>query len=289
MKKIVLLGCENSHSTQFAQYMRDDKKYKDVEVIGVHSELDKPAEEKLANEFNFKRLSSYDEAVGKVDGVIVTARHGGYHLKFFKPYIKKGLTAYIDKPVTISEKEAIELATLAKENDVKLVGQSSLMMHETVLELAKVVRENEVLGGFVRAPINMDNPHGGFYFYSEHLVDMVLTIFGWYPNSVIAKQYKDGMSVIFRYDNFEVNGVFGNGIYVYGGGVFHKKGSVMKDIACTGVEKCFKDHFDEFYETMKSKKNTTDYNKFMESVFVLNAIEKSYKTGKEVKIRRYSI
>ena len=32
MKKIVLLGCENSHSTQFASYVRDDKKYSDVDI-----------------------------------------------------------------------------------------------------------------------------------------------------------------------------------------------------------------------------------------------------------------
>lgn len=289
MKKIVLLGCENSHSTQFAGYITSDKKYKDVEILGVHSELDKPQEEKLANQFNLKRLSSYDEAVGKVDGVIVTARHGGYHLKFYKPYIRKGLTAFIDKPVTISEKDAIELAKISKENDVKLTGQSSLILDSNVKELAKIVKEKEVLGGYVRAPIDMDNPHGGFYFYSEHLVDIVLTIFGSYPKSVIATEHKNNISILFKYDNFDVYGSFGKSIYVYSAGVFTNEGTATRDITVSGGEKCFKDHFDEFYETMKSKKNTTDYKQFIAPVFVLNAIEKSYKTKKEVKVRRFDI
>ena len=36
-------------------------------------------------------MESFDAAVGKVDGVIVTARHGGNHLKYALPYIESGV------------------------------------------------------------------------------------------------------------------------------------------------------------------------------------------------------
>lgn len=289
MKKIVFLGCENSHSKQFIGYINEDEKYNDIEIVGVHSLLDKKAEEDLANQFSLKRLNDYSDAKDEVEGVIVTSRHGGYHLEFVKPYLKPGMTAYVDKPVTISEEDALELAKLAKKNNVKLTGQSSLILDENVEELRKLVAKKGTLGGFVRAPINLNNPHGGFYFYSEHLVDMVLHIFGWYPNSVIANEYKDQVTVTFKYDDFEVTGLFGIDNYVYGAAVYTKEGNVYKDIVVTGGEKCFKDHFDEFYETMKSDTNSTDYKRFIAPVFVLNAIERSMKSHKEETVRRFEI
>ena len=32
MKKIVILGCENSHANSFLDFIRDEEKYKDVEL-----------------------------------------------------------------------------------------------------------------------------------------------------------------------------------------------------------------------------------------------------------------
>ena len=35
-----------------------------------------------------------------------------------------------------------------------------------------------ILGGHVTAPVSMENPYGGFWFYTQHLVAMVTTVFG---------------------------------------------------------------------------------------------------------------
>ena len=107
MKKVVILGCENSHANTFLKFIRDMDKYKDVEVLGVYSH-EREASERLNAEFGVKIMENYDEYVGQVDGVIITARHGDNHLKYAKPYIRKGVTMFIDKPITISEEEAIE-------------------------------------------------------------------------------------------------------------------------------------------------------------------------------------
>lgn len=37
MKKIVILGCENSHADTFLGFMAKDKKYADVQTVGVYS------------------------------------------------------------------------------------------------------------------------------------------------------------------------------------------------------------------------------------------------------------
>jgi len=102
MKKIVILGCENSHADMFLRFWKENPKYSDVEVIGVYSD-ECEAAEKLAAQFSVPVMETYDAAVGKVDGVIVTARHGDNHYKYAKPYIASGVPMFIDKPVTGSE------------------------------------------------------------------------------------------------------------------------------------------------------------------------------------------
>ena len=71
MKKIAILGCENSHANTFLGFIKDDVKYKDVEVVGVYSH-DENASRKLNETFGVPVLSSYDDVVGRVDGIIVT-------------------------------------------------------------------------------------------------------------------------------------------------------------------------------------------------------------------------
>ena len=80
MKKIVILGCENSHADMFLGFWKQNPKYSDVDVIGVYSD-ERETAEKLSVQFGVPVMESYDEAVGKVDGVIVTARHGDNHYR----------------------------------------------------------------------------------------------------------------------------------------------------------------------------------------------------------------
>ena len=104
MKKIAILGCENSHADQFLNFIRSDEKYTDIEVVGIFSE-EKEAEIKLSEKHNVPILPSVDAAVGKIDGLIVTARDGKNHFPYAKSYISENFPMFIDKPITSSEKD----------------------------------------------------------------------------------------------------------------------------------------------------------------------------------------
>ena len=289
IKEVVMLGCENYHAKQFADYIKANHKYDNLNVLGCFS-IDKEAQKKYSETYNVPEMASFDELVSKSpEGIINTARHGDYHLEFVKPYMKKGITMYVDKPITCKEEDAIELAKIAKEMDIKLTGGSSLMLDESVVELKKIKEEKGTMGGFVRCPVSMNNPHGGFFFYAEHLVDIVGTIFGWYPNSVIAREYEGQISITFKYDNFDVLGLFGKDNYSYAAGLFTSEGTISKEIPVTGAEKCFEAHFEEFYDVLMSNENKTNYTEFIAPVFILNAINKSLNSGKEEVVRRVTI
>ena len=280
MKKIIILGCENSHAKNFLNAIKEDKKYDDLEVVGVFSE-DKSAMQALSDEFGVAALSSYKDGVGKVDGVIVTARHGDNHYKYVKPYLEYGIPAFIDKPITVSETDALSLMRECKKYGVKVTGGSSCVHQPEVINLKKQADENfegETLGGVVRAPINLHNEYGGFYFYAQHLVEIVMTIFGRYPLRVKAISNGKTITVVFYYEKYCVTGLFTDGCYLYSAERFTEKGNYGGAFTLDGD--IHKIEFGNFYSLLKGGEQEISYDDFIAPVFVLNAIDRSIKSGK---------
>ena len=288
MKKIVILGCENSHANSFLNFIRDNPKYSDVEVLGVYSD-DAPAAQKLADEYGVKIMSAYDEAVGQVDGVIVTARHGDNHYKYAKPYIASGVPMFIDKPVTISEEEAIQMMQEFRTAGIRVTGGSSVI-HESFVQTLKKEREENVdgktLGGLVRCPISMKNAYGDFFFYSEHLVGVMSEIFGFYPKSVQAFQNGGNITVVFRYADYDIVGLYTEGYYSYYA-ERSSENSVHGEVFPLSI--CFATEFDEYYSLLCGGEQKKSYEDFIAPVFVLNAIQRSLDSGKEETVNEFKL
>ena len=290
MKKIVFLGCENSHANKFLKYIQEDEKYKDVEVLGVYSD-DLEACEKLKETFGVKIMKSYDEAVNEADGIVVTARHGDNHLKYALPYFKKGMAMFIDKPITIKEEDALELVKKAKETGVKLTGGSCIRFDEKLLALkqdADEKKDGETWGGFVRAPLSNDERYGGFFFYSQHLVEAMCTVFGKYPKSVKAFENGSVTTVVFRYENYDVTGTFTLGAWSYFAYRCTQKGIDGGKIF-DNMDPSFKAEWDEFYDLLSGGEQTADFKDFISPVFILNAVNNSIKSGKEEPVKTYEV
>ena len=291
MKKIAILGCENSHANTFLKFIKEQERYQDVEVVGVYSH-DATASEKLNAEFGVPVLSSYEDAVGKVDGLIITARHGDNHYKYAKPYIESGIPMFIDKPITVTESDAVEFMQACQRYGVKLVGGSSCKHADAVYEL-KADAEKEVdgktIGGFVRCPVSLDNPNGGFFFYAQHLVEIVCAIFGQYPKNVKAYKNDGQVTVIFRYEKYDVVGLFVNEVYTcyYAARVAEKN---VKGISFDMFpETPYLREFEEFYNLLCGKAQPISYKDFVAPVFIMNAIKYSMDNGVEVEVKTYGV
>lgn len=286
MKKAVILGCENSHADTFLKFIANDPKYSDVKIVGVYSD-DAAASEKLRDKFGVAVMSDYAEAVGKVDGVIITARHGDNHYKYAKPYIESGVPMFIDKPITVSESDALEFMRACRKNGVRVTGGSSCIHAETVQDLKRRHLESdggETIGGVVRAPVSMENEYGGFYFYSQHLVEMMLEIFGRYPVSVAAFPKGKYITVVFRYENFDTVGLFTDKIYNYYAMRASVDGCFGENFPVNGGSSCFVTEFDAFCSLLDGDEQKISYDDFISPVFVMNAIMRSIESGSEVKI-----
>ena len=287
MKKIVMLGCENSHVNTFLTIIKESpEKYREIEVVGVYSE-DAAAMQQVCDTFCVPAMQSYDEAVGIADGVVVTARHGGKHYPYAKPYIASGVPMFIDKPITVDEQEAVSFMRECRDADVRLTGGSCCKYAGEIAEIKAKLTEETICGGLVRAPINMENPYGGFFFYSQHLVEMLGELFGLYPRSVKAYRANNTVNVMFRYEGYDVLGLyteFSNHYFVsvaLGGQTLTSKATIGLD--------CFTREFDEFCELLKGGEQKVSYADFIAPVYVLNAINRSLVSGKEEPVRTYEV
>ena len=274
-KRIVILGCENSHAATFLGFLRDrPEKYPDIEVAGIFSEFE-GAGEKLAETFGVPLLPSFDCLAGSVDGVAVTARRGADHLRFARPYIRSGVPMFIDKPITASEDEAAELARLCREAGVRLTGGSCCVHCDMVRELKAKVASAGALGGFVRAPISMENDFGGFSFYAQHPVEILLEIFGRYPLSVIARRTKYGASAVIRYPEYDIHLLMTDKVYVYSAYAAFQSETAGGDFPVTSQSGCFRDEFDEFVSLLRGGAQRQSYEDFIAPVYVINALERA--------------
>ena len=291
MKKIAILGCENSHADTFLNLIYNTDGYSDIEVVGVYSN-EPEAVKKLNEKYGVAILENYTDAVGKVDGLIITARHGDLHYEYAKPYIESGIPMFIDKPVTIKEDEAVEMMQAFKSHGVRFSGGSSLKHDAGVKALKKEREENvdgKTLGGFVRAPLDMASVYGGFYFYAPHLVEVVSEIFGRYPESVRAEKKGDVISVKFNYADYSAEGMFVEHNYVYYACRHSEKSVKGMSLECNDTNNWFKSEFDEFYSVLGGGESTVSPEDFISSVFVMNAIERSLLSGNEEKVNSFTL
>lgn len=286
MYKIAILGCENSHADNFLALIRDEKL--DIEVVGVYSHV-REAAEKLNEKYGVYAAENYDEFVGKIDGLVITARHGDNHYKYAKPYIHDGIPMFIDKPITVSESDAQAFKKELVENGVKICGGSICIHADYVLELEKIIAKEEhgkVLGGTLRAPISMENEHGGFYFYSQHLVEVMCRIFGYFPNSVTSRLNGDKLTFTAHYDDYDVSGLFVEGNYIYSVGANLEKKDFFSEY---GLENASSRELHKFYDLLCGKDMTRSYDEIFAPVFILNAIDRSMQSGCEENVHRSGV
>jgi len=286
MKKVAILGCENTHAGNFLEFIQTKPAFSDVEVVGIYSN-EPEAAKKLHEQYGVPVMENYTDAIGKIDGLVITARHGDNHYKYAKPYMDSGIPMFIDKPITIDEEEAVEFMRALKEKNIRISGGSSVRHSDLIYELkAKAAAEEggRTVGGTVRAPLDYNSPYGGFYFYAQHLVEMACEVFGRYPKSVSACTSGNTKNVLFHYEDFAVSGIYGEGMQVYHI-IRHTTEAAQGGIMEFGDAFCRE--FEEFHKLLHGGEQKISYADFISPVFIMNAIDRSLKSGKEEPVKEY--
>ena len=293
MFRIGILGTENSHALAFAQILNGYNpdfvgQFDNFEVVAVYG-IDPEASKNVAEKCNIKTIAKKPEdMLGMVDAVMVTARDGKYHAPYARPFIEAGIPAFIDKPFTSDPAEALALAKLAKQNNVPLVGGSSVKLTDAVLKLQAIAQaaEGKVISGDVTAPVSLVNDYGNFWFYASHLAECCLTIFGQHPEWVWANKTDRGVTVIVHYDGFDVTNHFIENVYDYTATVIVPEGVRYETISLDNI---YAKECACFAEMMRNGTMSHSYEELVTPVYLMAAIEKSFETGHKVFVDTFEI
>lgn len=280
MVRIGIIGSENSHALAFSQLINLSGKYPDLRVVAIYGE-DAEASQRIFDECGLDFIATDGrDMLGRIDALMVTSRNGALHAGYARPYIEAGLPMFIDKPIANDGTEAYELLKLAKAKGVPIMGGSSVKFAPDTLALRdaaqKMAAEGKLMGGHVWAPVQMVNPYGDFYFYSSHLIETAMMIYGFSPKAVRAIRTDAGVSAILEYQDFAVQLSYLEQAYHYGGTVLGKDQAVTREISLEG---CYDGEVEHFAQLVRTGKMPQPIEALAIPIFALNAIERAYETG----------
>jgi len=278
MYRIAILGCENSHANNFLRLIADGH-YPEIEVIGIYSN-EPAAVQKLHDTFGTPILDDYTDAVGLVDGIMITARHGDNHYKYARPYMDAGIPMFIDKPITCDETEAVAFMREAREKGVRLCGGSTCAALAETLALAEDVRTQAcgtLRGGAVVSPLHTDSPYGGFYFYAQHLIEIMTTIFGEDIRAIHTDRRTDLLTFTARYDTYSVQATYVEHAGYYSASVYGSK-SVRNEILHFTPDS-FCHEMNDMLDLLRGGDMKKSYESFIYPVFVMNTILRANASG----------
>ena len=282
--KIGIIGTESAHAHGFGHYFNvpDEQGnflFPDCHVTLVYGDYPEENERIVTEKKADAVAKSIQEMVENVDAIMITSRDGDKHLEQVKPFLEAGIPVFLDKPVTFSPEEAVAIMQLAKKNHVPVCGGSSLKYAEEICSMKEKVDLKTIRTGLVSAPLMMDSPYGGYYFYVPHLIEMMLEMFGFYPKSVMAVEQNKSICAIVSYDGFSVTNQYNhNSFDSYAVGFVSDKEMLFEKV---NANVCAKKECETFVEMLRTGKMPRSYQEQIIPVIFADALKKSYETKQE--------
>ena len=189
---------------------------------------------------------------------------------------------FIDKPITASVDDAVKLAGKLRSHNIRFTGGSSCVHAPELCDLKEAFGSGEgVLSGYVSAPINLCNPYGDFWFYSQHLVQMMVTVFGYDVEEVSAIRCDKELGIIAKYPTFPVTGSYTSEGWYYFVNAYGGKGKLTGE---GQFGPAFEIEFNDLCDLLHGAPMKETYDEFIRPVFILNAINRAMESGKTEKV-----
>ncbi len=188
--RIGMIGLDTSHVIAFTKLINDATQADHVpggkvvaafkggsdDIESSYGRVDKFTQQ-LQDDFGVKIVDSIEELCTMVDVVLLESVDGRPHLEQVKPVFKAGLPVFIDKPLSGSLKDALEIARLGKEHNVPWFSSSSYRYYDGMLELLKQ-DVGEIRGAISWGPCSIEEHHPDLYWYGVHPTEALYTVMG---------------------------------------------------------------------------------------------------------------
>ena len=215
---------------------------------------------------------------------------GSDHLKLSEPLIRKGIPTFIDKPFALSTKDAVEMVRLARRHQTPIYSSSLL----SITEQPKILRRQFQRIGGVSAGVVTGSPGWRTESGQEgviHGVSLVQAVFGCGVVSVYCHGDHPGhyAAIVFA-SGLQVSMHLAPGIGGYTVEVFGKNGDPNPRYLTSGIignvdfsvgASVIAHRFKRMIQTGKPPR---DYEEMIENIAVCEALRKSRKLDRKVKI-----
>ena len=228
--RIGMIGLDTSHVIAFTQILNDPANPEHVpgaKVVagfkGGSPDLESSwsrVEEysaQLQKDFGVEIVDSIAELCGMVDAVLIESVDGRPHLEQAKRVIEEKVPFFIDKPMTASLKDAVEIARLAKKSNIPWFSSSSLRFAQAIRKAVNPETVGKIVGCSAYSPCHLEPHHPDLFWYGIHGVEILYAAMGPGCESVTRISTPDTDFVVGRWKDGRV-GTFrgtrsGNGQY----------------------------------------------------------------------------
>ena len=177
MIRIGIVGAENSHTVAIAKTLNIDKKVPGCRIVSVWGESAKYAKDAAERGQIETIVKSPADMIGQVDAACVDHRHAKYHLPAVQPLLEAKIPLFVDKPFCYRVAEGKRFLNLAKKLKVPVCSFSVLPKQESFGQLIKDARKlGKISSVITTGPCDIRSKWGGISFYGIHQVDMVLRL-----------------------------------------------------------------------------------------------------------------
>lgn len=179
-------------------------------------------------------VTSPDEVLSKIDGVLVLSLCGAAHLERARPFLEAGVPTFVDKPFACCSKDASAIVELARQHNATLLSSSALRFSEDVLAVTRHGSSNgHIHGALTFGPAKRADGNPGLFHYGIHSVELLFELLGSNCESVCST-WTDGAEVVTgRWSDGRIGTVRGNrqGTTYYGFAAFCEDTTVTANVS----------------------------------------------------------
>lgn len=285
MKKIGIIGAENSHSAAISHTINVKKRIPGFRVVAIWGETRKFAE-KSALKGNIPTIvKKTEDMLGMVDAIIVDHRHGKHHLCAALPYLEAKIPLFIDKPFCYRLSEGKRFLDRAAKLRVPVTSFSTIPKQASFVKALKAIKKLGTLETLVTTgPCDIMSKYGGIFFYGIHQLDGILRGAGYAVESVQLNRGKTHSTATLFYKSGAVatmNLIRGRWCKFHIS-AWGEKGRVDEQIMSD--EDPYLAGIKEFTGMFRTGKTSETRETILTPIAVLEALEKSLKEKRRVKV-----
>jgi predicted dehydrogenase len=188
-KRIGMIGLDTSHSVAFTKALNNPgagSEFLGYRVVAAYpygsrdilSSTERiPGYTVEVKNLGVEIVGSLDELIAASDVVMLETNDGRLHLEQAIPVIRAGKRMFIDKPMTASLVDALQIFGFAEKYGVPVFSSSSLR-YITGIEEILSGNIGKVLGAETYSPAKLEKTHPDLFWYGIHGVETLFTLMG---------------------------------------------------------------------------------------------------------------